>query len=232
MRKLIGRCLAVASTLILLCTWTQTANAQTTYTMPNNNSFKAWESYTKLKNRSSRQYKLQQQAETDSNGLRIYNNRYMVAVGTFFDSPVGTYIDVELSTGVVLPCVIGDIKADIHTDSLNLQTSNGNIVEFIVDTATLPDTVKSSGDVSKLSGFEGDVAKITVLNDYTPGGDSLVSPVTSVNQISTPSGDVTQLTYASTTDLNVMYVDEEVFTTTLPDTEVFVTYSDNEVTVE
>lgn len=223
--------MCLVATFALVCACSGTASANTTYTMPTNSSFKAFMAYTTITNRSSKQWQLQQEAETDENGLRTYNNRYMVAVGTFFDASVGTYIDVELSTGVVLPCVIGDIKQNIHTDSLNLQAPNGNIVEFIIDEHVLPSYVKSAGDISKLPGFEGYVSRVTILDSGDVNSDTIISQVESVTQITTPTKDITQLTYATSTDLNNMYVEEEVFTTSMPETEVFVTYSDDEITV-
>ena len=48
---------------------------------------------------------LQQEAVTDVNGFRLLDNRYLVAVGTFCNAPCGTYIDLILENGVLIPCL-------------------------------------------------------------------------------------------------------------------------------
>ena len=105
-------------------------------------SFKTYMDYEKITNKSSRQWHLQQLAYTDSEGFRKFNDSYLVAVGTY-------YADM-----------VGDIKQDIHTDSNNQYvTTNGNIMEFIVDVDKLDELTKKLGNVSN-SGLEGSIIKI------------------------------------------------------------------------
>ena len=102
--------------------------------------FKAWMSYTALTATNSVQYELQQMAYTNEYGLRCIDGRCLVAIGTYFNAPVGTYFDIVFSDGSILNCIVGDIKADIHTDENNLASlNNGSIVEFIVDTNCMSD---------------------------------------------------------------------------------------------
>lgn len=213
------------STIVLLLSMGLTAKAATLYEMPHNSAFKAYMSYKKITNKSSKQYRLQQSATTDSNGLRRYNGRYMVAVGSYFGAPVGTYLDVELSTGELLRCVIGDRKQDIHTDSLNLQAHNGNIIEFIVDVKALDPHVASSGDISNIPGFSGYVVSVTVYEE----GELEESMESHQLTDATSVGTLTVVQYDSDTDFDTIYLDGEVFETVDPDTETFVTYSDEEV---
>lgn len=224
MQRIVGRCLAIVSTFVLFLSVGTFALAATTYSMPSNSGFKAWMDYRTITNRNSMQYKLQQDAETDANGLRVYNGRYMVAVGSYFHAPVGTYLDVELADGTMLNCVVGDAKQDRHTDAQNLQTANGNIVEFIVDINTLPSSVKSSGNVSCLTGFDGEVARVTV---HTGQEDVSYqnARVTEKKAINLGDEDLYKVSYESETNLDTLYVEEEVFETLEDDTEVFVTYS-------
>lgn len=143
-----------------------TAEASTTYKVPKNSSFKSFMDYGTITNKTSEQYAIQQDSITLDNGLRVYNGFYTVAVGTGFDAPAGTYIDVTLSTGVILHCIVGDIKQDAHTDATNRQVAhNGNVIEFIVDTAVLDAGVKAAGDISKISGYEGYVKNVKVYDD-------------------------------------------------------------------
>lgn len=87
----------------------------------------------------SDQYKLQSQAYTDSNtGIRMVNGRYCIAIGSYYTTTVGTYIDVYLSNGSMIPCIVADCKADVDTDTNNHQIDNaGGIIEFVVDTDIL-----------------------------------------------------------------------------------------------
>ena len=126
-------------------------------------SFKAYEDYRRITNTRSTQYRMQQKAETDENGLRIYHGRYMVAVGTYYGE-VGDELTVTLDTGEVIDVVIGDIKADCDTDETNryhpMEDGGANVIEFIVDTRELSHDVKRAGDISEIDGFEGNVEKI------------------------------------------------------------------------
>lgn len=142
------------------------AEAKEVYDVPTNSSFKAYMSYKAITNEGSRQYKLQQNCVTDDNGLRTYNGYYTIALGNGFGIKVGDYVDVLLDNRRTLHCVVGDVKQNIHTDATNMQVAhNGNVVEFIVDTEVLDDTVKARGDISLIEGFEGEVVKITVFDD-------------------------------------------------------------------
>lgn len=110
---------------------------------------KAYENYTAITNRYSKQYQLEEVAHTDEYGFRIYDNRYLIAVGTYFKAPVGTYIDVELENGVIIPCIIGDIKADVDTEDNNVYSlSCGCATEFIVDGWVIDPYTR--GDVSSV----------------------------------------------------------------------------------
>ena len=121
----------------------------TEYALPDNpyyRGFKSYEPYD-LITAQSIQLCLQYQAVTDSNGFRLLDGRYLVAVGTFCNAPCGTYIDLILENGVLIPCIVGDIKADVHTDETNTFTVASMCAsEFIVDDAISP--VAWYGDVS------------------------------------------------------------------------------------
>ena len=63
--------------------------------------FKSYEPYY-LITAQSVQLCLQYDAVTDSNGFRLFDGRYLVAVGTFCNAPCGTYIDLILENGVLI----------------------------------------------------------------------------------------------------------------------------------
>lgn len=83
--------------------------------------------------------------------IRMCNGRYMIAIGRQFAykesqrkagggysndgiSNIGRYVDVYLENGVVIPCITGDVKADIHTAGYDgWATGNKDNIEFIID---------------------------------------------------------------------------------------------------
>jgi len=124
-----------------------------------NTGFKAWMDFRTITSRSSKQWELQQDAVTDpQTGIRMYDGRYMVALGTYYAQSAGERFHIVLDSGIEFDAITGDIKSDKHTDELH-QHRNGSIVEFIVDKKALPKMAKRMGDVS-YAGFEGRVAEI------------------------------------------------------------------------
>lgn len=120
------------------------------YSMPSTSGFKSYMSYKAITSKSSPQYKLQSNyAYTGNYGIRQVDDRYCIAIGTFSGAAIGTYVDLVLENGTVIPCIIGDFKANIHTDSKNIVTMhNGCISEFIIDADKLHATAKKMGDIS------------------------------------------------------------------------------------
>ena len=103
----------------------------TEYIAPITSGFKSYMPYTAITSKSSPQYKLQQIAYTGTYGIRQYDNRYCVAIGTAFNADVGTYFDLILANGTVIPCIVADIKADKHTDSNNMVTIANGRISFV-----------------------------------------------------------------------------------------------------
>jgi hypothetical protein len=90
-------------------------------------------------------------------------------MGSYYTDSIGDKLIVELESGRRINVIIGDFKADRHTDETNRYTgvydNNGNfishnVVEFIVDMSTLNKTAKNWGDISAIEGFEGNIATI------------------------------------------------------------------------
>lgn len=129
-----------------------TINTYKEFYVPKNRGFKSYEPYNRF-NPKYKQYKLQQYACTGEYGTRKVDGRYCIALGTHYfenvtNDIIGTYVDLVLENGEVIPCILGDIKADIHTDANNIMTANGCLSEFIVDKSQLPKDVKSMGNMS------------------------------------------------------------------------------------
>ena len=126
-----------------------------------NKDFKSYMPYTTITNRSSIQYKLQQQAATDTDGIRCIDSKPMIAVGTGWGVVVGDTVLVMCENGNSFEAVIGDIKANVHTESDNKTTaSNGCRCEFIVDMKTLNSTVKTRGNVAVLAKYNGYITNV------------------------------------------------------------------------
>lgn len=131
--------------------------------VPSNNSFKSYMSYKAITSKSSPQYKLQQQAYTDEYGLRKIDDRYMIALGTFYTSVIGTKVDLVMANGSVIKCIIGDIKSNQHTCPDNIRARDGSIVEFIIDSKTLHKTAKQMGNISFVHDkFSGEIIEIKI----------------------------------------------------------------------
>ena len=131
--------------------------------------------YRKITDKSSAQYMLQMEAYTDDMGLRKYGDHYIVAMGTYYSDNVGDTFKITLDNDKSFNVIIGDIKANCHTDSQNMYSSvydnNGNlisanVIEFIVDTNKLDRSVKKLGTVSAYDNFKGNIVKIERTDVY------------------------------------------------------------------
>ncbi len=117
------------------------------YPVPNN-TIKSYMDYTAISSKKSKQYKLRQNSYTGNYGIRQVNGRYCVAVGSYFTTEIGTYMDLILENGNTIPCILADCKANKDTDTNNVITHDGSLAEFVVDTPCLSKTVKYMGDIS------------------------------------------------------------------------------------
>lgn len=132
-------------------------------------AFKSYMSYRAITNTDSYQYKLQKRCWTDANGLRRYKTFYVVALGSYYAEYIGQTFHIKTTDGNEFDCVVGDFKADRHTDSLHQYTpmdpQDGSavrkcVVEFVVDTRMLDKTARRMGDISYIEGFSGNIEQI------------------------------------------------------------------------
>lgn len=118
----------------------------TTHNAPSYNLL-SFMDYRCITNTSSKQYVLQRKSYTGNYGIRQMDGRYCIAVGSYYTTKVGKYIDLILANGTIIPCVLADCKADKHTDNRNQKTSDGSLIEFVVDTPNLVSTARRMGDI-------------------------------------------------------------------------------------
>ena len=138
-------------------TWTE-------YDVPDGKtSFKSYMSWRAITNTRSAQYKLQQECWTDKNGLRRYDEYYVIALGSYYTDDIGDTFRITLDNGKSFKAVVGDFKADRHTDELNQYTPTEScgkcVLEFVVDTKALNSTARKMGDISYIKGCDGYVEK-------------------------------------------------------------------------
>ena len=137
-------------------------------------SFKSYMDYRYITNKASDQYKLQLSAWTDNMGLRRVDDYYLVAMGTYYSDNIGDKFRITLEGDKTFDVMIGDIKADIHTDKNNMYSpvynsdgsfKSANVIEFIIDKKTISKKVKLWGDVSAYDEFAGKIVKIERISD-------------------------------------------------------------------
>lgn len=135
-----------------------------------NTSFKPWMSYKCITNKNSPQYKyIKQWGWSDYEGfmradgekdLGINDNYYMVAMGSYYGTKIGTKYRIVTDTGRVFYAVLADCKADIHTNKTNQYGSKYNVVEFLVDTSKLNKNVKLHGSANVYMPLNGSIISI------------------------------------------------------------------------
>ena len=123
----------------------------TLYTLPFCDTYegmKCYEDYRCITDKTSSQYELQMIACTDKDGFRKIGDRYLVAIGTYFEAECGTTFDIILENGEKIPAIVGDIKADIHTDVWNVYSGGICATEFIIDSDVMSGELLAMGDIS------------------------------------------------------------------------------------
>jgi len=140
----------------------ESRGAQRVPVVASQTSFKSYMDYRAITSRSSPQWRLQQDAWTDDQGLRRYNDDYVIALGSYYGS-VGARYEIELTSGRIFTATKGDSKSDIHTGIDNkIDINNGSTIEFIVDTHKLQIDARQAGSISVLD-FEGTIKNIKYL---------------------------------------------------------------------
>jgi len=123
------------------------------------NTKKTYTYYTALA-KGTPQWRIQEQAHTDENGLRKVGDYYCCAVGTYYSNTVGDKFHIILDTGKEFDIIVCDVKSDRHTDSNHQYTIVSNcMLEFYVD-SNLNDLARRMGDCSYIPGFEGSIVSI------------------------------------------------------------------------
>ena len=132
--------------------------------VPSNNSFKSYMDADTITSINTDQYKLKDKYVIDEQtGIWTVDERYCIAVGSYYTQSIGTYIDVVMENGNVLQCILGECKRNRDTDYTNRQNPNGSVVEFIVNTSSIPSIVRKMGNCSyACEEMKGEIKSIIV----------------------------------------------------------------------
>ncbi len=165
------------ATAIILLTSVFAASAQAmtaAYTQlgvpPIDSSFKTYMDYRCITNTESAQYAyLKRWGWSDYDGfmrcngetdLGITDNYYMIAMGSYYGTGIGTKYRITTDTGNVFYGVLTDCKADCDTDYTHRYSYNNDVIEFIVDTNRLDKNVKLFGSANVYMPLNGKIASV------------------------------------------------------------------------
>lgn len=132
-------------------------------------STKTYMDYRAITNTSSAQYRhIQNYMEVDESGLLIDEDGFFgVALGSYFGS-IGKRYYFTLETGVVLPVVKIDEKADADTNYSGCsQAFDGSVIEFVIDRdkaleyfGSLSNSYVLNGNFNNYKIFSGRIEKV------------------------------------------------------------------------
>ena len=138
------------------------------YSSPSSNTFKSFEDADCISNSTKLgQGRLKKKYHLDySSGVWMVGDRYCIAIGSYYTKTIGKKIDVVLKhkgKTHILKCITADCKADKDTVSEHRIHKDGSVVEFVVNTSSLPKKAKVMGDISYAGKkFKGKISKIRV----------------------------------------------------------------------
>lgn len=140
------------------------------YNSPSNSTFKSFEDADCITdNCNIPQGKLKKKYHLDKkSGVWMVDDRYCIAVGSYYTKKIGVKIDLVLSHNGrkhTLKCITADSKADKDTINKHRIHKDGSVVEFVVKTSTLPRKALQMGDISYAGKkFRGRIKRIKVYN--------------------------------------------------------------------
>lgn len=116
-------------------------------------------------------YRMQQSAYTDSDGLRRFNQDYIVALGAFYSTDIGDRFKVTLENGSEFTIILGDGKDPADCDPHNMYapcidydgTNCANVLEFIIDSDVMAEDVYAYGSIDCINAFSGNIKKMVYL---------------------------------------------------------------------
>lgn len=147
--------------------------------LPNNDtSFKSFMDYRYITDKTSDQYRLQQEAYTDRRGIRRINGDVCIALGTAYSERCGIRFRVTLDSGYSFTAIVADIKDDSITDSTNRYCERWNgtaeVIEFVVDSKKLDKSVRYHGTVGRYKEYGGNIVSLIRIEETAEDKYSLI----------------------------------------------------------
>lgn len=135
--------------------------------------------YRAITDTTSEQYKLQQNpyCVVNEQGFLMYrDNFYVVAMGSYWGE-IGDKFIVRLANGTIIPVIMGDYKANIHTDKEHYaHGKDGHVLEFLIDSSSsnmIAKNISYYGLINKVyPEFDSKIISITKMVE-TVGGEKL-----------------------------------------------------------
>lgn len=92
-------------------------------------------------------------------GIRMVDDCYCAALGSYYGKTMGVKYRITLSTGKQFKIILCDQKSDRHTDSNHqYAVRNQDVVEFYVEKSQIPNNIR--GSYNNLDQFNGDIVSI------------------------------------------------------------------------
>ena len=138
------------------------------YQSPSSSTFKSYEDADCITDSTKlAQGRLKKKYHLDKSGVYMVEDRYCIAVGSYYTKKIGVKIDLVLSHNGrkrTLKCITADSKDDSDTVNNHRVHKDGSIVEFVVKTSALPRKARYTyGDVSYAGKqFRGKIVEIRV----------------------------------------------------------------------
>lgn len=102
--------------------------------------------------------------------LGISDDYYLIALGSYYGTEIGTKYKITTDTGNVFYGVLCDQKDDSHTNSTHQYAYNNDVVEFIVDTRCLRNDVRKMGSANVYMPLNGSITSIERIDFIRNGG--------------------------------------------------------------
>lgn len=185
----------------MLCGFT-TADTKKTYVTEDvpvcsSSAAKTYMDYRKITNTKSAQYKYirdYMRVDTETGLLFDEEGFIGVALGSYF-GPIGTRYYITLDTGIVLPVVKVEAKADIHVSNGCEHLIDTSVIELVLDAEIAGEYFGvgtngyvSNGNFNRNENFKGKIVKVELVTDEKLELDSNVNeqpeeePETDVNE--------------------------------------------------
>lgn len=134
----------------------------------NTNHFKSYEDAKDITNSTELPHgRLKKQYHLDKSGVYMVNDRYCIAIGSYYTKEIGVKVDLILSNKKgkihILKCITADSKADRDTINKHRVHSDGSQIEFIVSINNLSKKTRLMGNISYAGKqFKGHVKEIRI----------------------------------------------------------------------